>query len=151
MKRFITIVLITSFSLPLFSQQTLYSYNRIWSTNHIIIKDSEYYKRLDEINRRNFEIELDYMKQAYNLLDGQDYERAIYFSNQINDNVLKCDSYFIKSISYLKMLKRRLARRYYNQLKSSCDPAKRRLLDEIFNEAGVSLKKRRGCFYYLFY
>jgi len=73
------------------------NYSTISSYSSIIIKDSEYYKRLDLIEQQKFEKEVSKLDKAYsNLVDG-DYESAAFWANEITKYMeeLGCDKNFI--------------------------------------------------------
>ena len=142
MKTFIAISALMLICYGLFSQetQTIYTYNQIWANHHIVIMDSEYYKRLDEHNRIRFEKELENIHQAYNMMDIGDWERAIYFSKQIRNSSLRCDQRFIQGISYANTNNKGDAKRAYMYSKKYCDPEKNRVLESEFKVNKISTR-----------
>jgi len=117
------------------------NYDYIRSNSTIVVKDSEYFKRLDEINQQKFEKEVDKLDKAYSYLEANDYESAAYWASEVNYflDELRCDKLFILNISNAHLNGKKY-KTNYKSLKSRCEPRYYRHTEKVMDSLNLDYK-----------
>lgn len=94
MRDLYTAIVFSIFCFTAFGQNpfnTVYGYYNI--NKEITIKDTEYYKYLNEVERENAEIQFNenksYIDRAVEYYDKEDYESAYFYANKVSDTKIE--------------------------------------------------------------
>lgn len=137
--------------LPIFILISINTYSQtkyvnIWQNTQLTIKDGDYYKRLDQIAQQQYDLKLGYINKAYEYLDAEDFESAIFWAEKITGADLDyegmfCERQFLVGLSYANLKDKRYKTKY-NYVANHCEPIKKRALESLFDELELPYKKR---------
>lgn len=143
MKYYLLLILLLG-SVDSFSQnRTVTTYNYSRTNNIVTIRDSEYFKRLDEIEKQKYLVEYEKLEKAYDYLEKGDYESALFWAKktQYYKYGLDCEVYLIFSISHVKLNSPYNEwKNWYKRLKKICEPEKIRYVESFYNSIGHQYK-----------
>ena len=141
MKYFTFFILFLCFGLMLNAQSQVNS-SPYYETHFIVIGDSFYFNRLDEIEQEKFDVEVEYVDLAYDCLKKGDYESTEYYARKVfSFEELYPDRYFLLTLAAAYMKEKSKFRMYYKSLKEYSSPEEMRDINKKLADMGVIKEK----------
>ena len=137
-----TILIVIALNVFLLSKsQTYQHYIQSYSRSSVEVRDADYYKRLDEIQRQKFELNLSYLSKAYDYAKKEDYESAYFWARKMSTSFqdIVDDKYFLLSISSIKLKDKSTYKMYLYRAKDYCEPSMVKIIYEELKKSGLKI------------
>ncbi|MFW5656465.1 MAG: hypothetical protein ACOC0C_02515 [Bacteroidota bacterium] len=98
-------------------------FGRYYHSHFVVIADSNYFNRMDEIKKQHFKQELDYLDIAYEYLEKGDFESTEYWARKVASfEELYVDRYYLLVMASANMKDKSKFRMYYKKFKQYAPP-----------------------------
>ena len=94
-----------------------------YHSHFVVVADSNYFNRMDEIKKQHFEQELDYLDIVYEYLEKGDFKSTEYWARKVASfEELYVDRYYLLVMASANMKDKSKFRMYYKKFKQYAPP-----------------------------